>query len=310
MKPFDICQLMAIGTKRCALLCGSMKNIFCNVEPCRFGFAITACLKAFWIVAVLIIMLAGVPAIAACDLTGSERGVVAQVLDGETFVMADHRQVRLINAGLVKLSLVPNQNHDRALADAAKAALTKLVGGKTVVLRYGGRPKDRYGRILAQVYLGPSAGQWVQGAMVSQGFARVYSFHDNQACIEGLLAREKQARQARIGLWHVAAYHIKSAQKIKQLNGVPNSFQLVEGRVRKVAKFAKRIFLNFGEDWKRDFTITIPRVAVRLFTKAKIDLNALAGQKIRVRGWIELRNGPSIEVTHPDQIEMLKAGIL
>jgi endonuclease YncB( thermonuclease family) len=287
-----------------------MKNIFRNVEPCRLGFAITACLKAFGIVAVLIVMLADVPAIAACDLTGSERGVVSQVLDGETFVMADHRQVRLINAGFVKLSLVLNQNNDRALADAAKAALTKLVGGKTVVLRYGGRAKDRYGRILAQVYLGTSEGQWVQGAMVSQGFARVYSFHDNQACLEELLTREKQARQVRIGLWNVAAYHIKSAQKIKQLTGVPNSFQLVEGRVRKVAKFAKRIFLNFGEDWKRDFTITIPPAAVKLFTKAKIDLSALAGHKIRVRGWIELRNGPSIEVTHPGQIELLNAGAL
>jgi len=285
-----------------------MENILRNVGSSWFGITLAIYLKAFGVVAILIITLADVSAMAACYLTGSERGSVARVLDGETFVLADHRQVRLINAGLVKMSLVPNQNNDRVLADAAKAALTKLVIGKTVVLHYGGRTKDRYGRILAQVYL--ADGQWVQGAMVSQGLARAYSFSDNQACIENLLTLEKQARQVPIGLWGVGAYHIKSAQKVKQLNGVPNSFQLVEGRVRKVAKVAKRIFLNFGEDWKRDFTIAIPPVAVRLFTKAKIDLSALEGQKIRVRGWIELRNGPLIEVTHPGQIEMLNGGTL
>jgi len=259
--------------------------------------------KVLGFVSILPLVLSSGVAMAACQLTGHEEGIVVAVLDGETFTMADQRQVRLINAASVRPFLMAGQNGDPALAEAAKAALTKLVAGKTIILRYGGRPKDRYGRVLAQVYL--AGGQWVQGAMVSQGHARVYSYRDNHACVQELLSREIQARKAKRGLWNIAAYHIKSAQKIKQLNGVPNSFQLVEGRVNKVARFGKRVFLNFGEDWKSDFTVTIPPASVRLFTKARIDLKALEGRKIRTRGWIQLRNGPSIEVTHPGQIEVL-----
>jgi hypothetical protein len=37
---------------------------------------------------------------------------------------------------------------------------------------------------------------------------------------------------------------------------------------------------------------------------AGIDLHELAGHKLRVRGWLELRNGPMISVSTPEQIEL------
>ena len=44
------------------------------------------------------------------------------------------------------------------------------------------------------------------------------------------------------------------------------------------------------------------------FTAAGIDLTALAGKRLRVRGWVMWRNGPMIEATHPEQIELLADG--
>jgi micrococcal nuclease len=38
---------------------------------------------------------------------------------------------------------------------------------------------------------------------------------------------------------------------------------------------------------------------------AGVDSKALAGKKLRVRGWVEWRNGPMIHVTHVEQIEIL-----
>ncbi|MGB0057600.1 MAG: hypothetical protein WBQ20_12780 [Methyloceanibacter sp.] len=38
---------------------------------------------------------------------------------------------------------------------------------------------------------------------------------------------------------------------------------------------------------------------------AGVDAKALAGMKLRVRGWVEWRNGPMIHVTHVEQIEIL-----
>jgi hypothetical protein len=66
-----------------------------------------------------------------------------------------------------------------------------------------------------------------------------------------------------------------------------------------------RIYLNFGNDWRSDFTISIDRKDVRAFAAAGIDLKGLAGKRVRVRGWIEWRNGPMIAATHPEQLELL-----
>jgi micrococcal nuclease len=44
------------------------------------------------------------------------------------------------------------------------------------------------------------------------------------------------------------------------------------------------------------------------FTAAGIDLTVRAGKRLRVRGWVMWRNGPMIEATHPEQIELLADG--
>jgi hypothetical protein len=44
------------------------------------------------------------------------------------------------------------------------------------------------------------------------------------------------------------------------------------------------------------------------FKEAGIDPKALAGKKLRVRGWVEWRNGPMIRATHAEQIELLPDG--
>jgi len=36
-----------------------------------------------------------------------------------------------------------------------------------------------------------------------------------------------------------------------------------------------------------------------------IDVRAFAGKRLRVRGWIEWRNGPMVRLTHAEQIEVL-----
>jgi micrococcal nuclease len=68
-----------------------------------------------------------------------------------------------------------------------------------------------------------------------------------------------------------------------------------------------RIYLNFADDWRSDFTISIERKDVPALAAAGIDLKGLAGKPVRVRGWIEWRNGPMIAATHPEQLELLPA---
>ena len=42
----------------------------------------------------------------------------------------------------------------------------------------------------------------------------------------------------------------------------------------------------------------------RIFTGAGLQPKMLENRRLRVRGWVEERNGPRIEATHPEQIEI------
>ena len=84
-----------------------------------------------------------------------------------------------------------------------------------------------------------------------------------------------------------------------------DSSQIVEGIILSAADVRGRIYLNFGVDYKTDFTITIAKKNVKSFAQVGVDLLSLEGARVRVRGWIELINGPSIWANHPAQIEIL-----
>ena len=58
-------------------------------------------------------------------------------------------------------------------------------------------------------------------------------------------------------------------------------------------------------DWRTDFTVEIEGRDRKRFIEAGLDPASLQGRRIRVRGWVDWRNGPMIQATHPEQIEIL-----
>ncbi|MEE8500202.1 MAG: thermonuclease family protein [Kiloniellales bacterium] len=237
----------------------------------------------------------------AQGLVPGETGRVVEIVDGDTLILAEGRQVRLVGIQAPKLPLGRPGFKAWPLAEAAKAALSELTLGRAVTLAYGGRRVDRYGRALAHVF--DSAGTWVQGEMLSRGLARVYSFADNRTLIPELLARERAARAARRGIWGWRFYAVRDPEGLERHLG---GFELVEGRVVKVAIVRKRVYLNFGADWRSDFTVTIAPRTRRLFEAQGIDPRAYEGRMVRVRGWLKSYNGPMIEASHPEQIEVIE----
>ncbi|MBM3560370.1 MAG: thermonuclease family protein, partial [Alphaproteobacteria bacterium] len=167
-------------------------------------------------------------------------------------------------------------------------------------LGHGGREIDRHRRALAHLFL--ADGTWVQEAMLTAGLARVYTFADNRALAARLYAAETQARAARRGIWVHPFYAIITAD---DAGSRLDEFALVEGRVREAAVVRGRAYLNFGADWQSDFTISVVPADLRTMTRAGFDPTALAGRRIRVRGWLEWLSGPMIDLTHPEQIEVL-----
>ena len=246
-----------------------------------------------WAVAFLLVF--GLAAIAC----GAER--VAAVIDGDTVALASGREVRLVGIQAPKLPLGRKGFSAWPLAEEAKAALEDLTLAQDVILTHGGAREDRHGRLLAHLH---RAGDrvWVQGSLLRHGLARVYTFDDNRALAAELYAEERAARAERRGIWAHPFYRIRG---VEELAPDLDTFQVIEGRVRRSANVRGRVYLNFGRDWGTDFTVTIAADALRLFRDAKLDPLALEGRVIRVRGWLKSQGGPLIEATHPEPIEVL-----
>jgi micrococcal nuclease len=245
-------------------------------------------------------------AVSACEgLRDGPKGTVTEIVDGDTLLLDTGLVVRLIGIQAPKLALGRDGLVDWPKANESKAALIALTFKKPVLLRYGGEAVDRHGRALAQVMVSGDAPVWVQQAMLEKGQARVYSFPDNRSCLPELMAAETRARTAGLGIWGDSYYRVRRADRPADLAKLAGHYELVEGRVLSAERLGAQVFLNFGRYYKEDFTAVNDVRALRLFADAGIDPSKLGNALVRVRGWIDDRDGPRIAITHPEQIELL-----
>ena len=227
---------------------------------------------------------------------------MAEVIDGSTVLLDDGETVRL--AG-IETPRGPGGGADTPaaqLAVDARQALAAQVQGRRVALASGDTGRDRYGRLRAHL-VRTDDGNWVQGALLAAGLARVHSLIDDRAAVAAMLAIESRARAGRLGIWSEPHYRVRAAS---EADAGLHSFQLVEGRVRAAAAVRGRGYLNFGADWRDDFTVSIAPRDRRRFEAAGIAVEDYEGRLVRVRGWVKSFNGPMIEATHPEQIEVLE----
>ncbi|SMF38482.1 Endonuclease YncB, thermonuclease family [Tistlia consotensis] len=224
-----------------------------------------------------------------------------EALDGDTLRLADGRELRLAVIEAPKRPLDVAADRPWPIADAARSALAELALERDWSLVPAGTPRDRYGRLLG--HLVDAEGTWLNGELVAAGLARAVSRADLRLGARRLLEIERLARARRLGLWSLQAYRVLPAEEARF--GL-NRFALVEGRVLAVATVRGRTYLNFGEDWRTDFTVSLEPAARRLFEREGVDLENYQGLRLRVRGWLQPVNGPMIEVTHPEQLEVLE----
>jgi endonuclease YncB( thermonuclease family) len=242
---------------------------------------------------VLLVAVAASPAIAAaCMFESQGEGRVTAVIDARTFRMQDGREVRL--AGIEPVAT------EKASRTSALAA---IIAGREVTLRGQDDTPDRYGRQPAFVYLAASDIS-VQSLLLAQGDALVSASVTDKDCASSLTAAEAEARRARRGTW-ADPVAIKNPESTGDILAGIGRFTVVEGRVLSVRQAGATTYLNFGRNWTRDFAVTISRRMLGPFEAAGIVLKSLENRRIRVRGWVEARGGPRIEVLRVGQIELL-----
>ena len=241
----------------------------------------------------------------------AKRARRARVISGNSLVLEDGLRVALAGIQTPKNAWPDKGLKAWPLADEARAKLARLTRGKTLQLYYGGDTRDRYGRALAQVWTLDAQGErdiWLQQAMTNAGYARVYPWASQQQDTQKLYAAEHAARSAKRGIWDEAktgGYYAVRRPDPNPLAQYVDSVQIVEGIILSAADVRGTTYLNFGSDYKTDFTIAIAKKNRKAFTKSGLDPLTLTGAKVRVRGYIELGNGPVIWLAAPQRLEVL-----
>ena len=121
---------------------------------------------------------------------------VERVVDGDTIKLANGEKVRYIGID------TPETKHPRKpvqyFGKEAFEANRKLVEGKTVRLEFDVQQRDKYGRLLAYVYVDDI---FVNAWLVENGFAQVSTYPPNVEHQELFLKLQREAREKNRGLW-------------------------------------------------------------------------------------------------------------
>lgn len=241
------------------------------------------------------------PTASACKPTVFASGRAQSVVDGRTLILTDGREVRLTG---IETPPIGEGADDAGVA--ARAALQALVGENELALKQLRPAPDRYGRLVAHVFVGAGATEIsLARALVAQGHALAAPRPGEEGCARELVAAEHAARAAKLGLWGEPRYDVKRAENPAEVLAVRGRFTLVEGKVLSVRESGATIYVNFGRRWTEDFTVTIAKRNERVFIAAGLAPQRLQGRRIFVRGFVEERGGPWIEATQPEQIEVV-----
>lgn len=208
------------------------------------------------------------------------------------------KTLALDNGVVVRLAALQAPNPKEPLAKEALAALESLALKQQLRVEPLTKSPDRHGRTVAMAYR--ENGSLLQTEMLRAGLGWVYTFPDSRRHAPTLLAAEAEAEKARRGVWAHPDYAILSSEKA---DGYAGEFRLVQGAIQNAAQVRDRYYLNFGDDWKTDFTVTIERSDLKHFDKAWLE--TLPGKTVRVRGWLFQQNGPAMTLSHPEQVEIL-----
>ncbi|MGD9272213.1 MAG: thermonuclease family protein [Syntrophobacterales bacterium] len=127
----------------------------------------------------------------------SLRAKVRWVDDGDTIVLAGGERVRYLG---INTPEVANQDKPaEPFANEAKAFNKKLVQGRWINLELAEQQRDRYGRLLASVFL--SDGTFVNGELVRRGYAHLLRKQQKLPYWKRLLELQRQALKEKKGMW-------------------------------------------------------------------------------------------------------------
>ena len=226
---------------------------------------------------------------------------VIEAIDGDTVKLSGGRLLRYIGIDTPEVRI---KKGDKFVYDPQPFALDakefnrRLVEGKTARIEFDVEGKDRYGRMLGYLFIDDTL---VNAKLVEAGLAVLYTKPPNVKYTDLFVSLQKEARKKKKGLW--GAYEvISSSQAYRFIDQI----RTVRDKVLNTHKSLKAVFLNFGRNYREDFTVVIFKNCLENFYKKSIEPHIFyRGKTVEVTGRIKEYNGPEIIVCSPEEITVI-----
>ncbi|MCF7873313.1 MAG: thermonuclease family protein [Candidatus Omnitrophica bacterium] len=239
--------------------------------------------------------------LSACSPTDYSKIKVEKVIDGDTIVLSTGESLRYIGIDTPESRIKKGNQFvydPQPFAIEATQLNKELVEGKSVRIEFDIDKKDRYGRLLGYCFVGDT---FVNEKLTEEGYAVLYTYPPNIRYVDLLVQAQKKARQNNRGIWGV----YKTINH-KQAGNYINQIRTVRGRVLNTYQSNNCTYLNFGSDYKTDFTVVIFNNTLDYFHNEKINpVSFYKGKMIEVSGRIREYNGPEIIVNSPEEIRII-----
>ncbi len=223
---------------------------------------------------------------------------VRHALDGDSLMLTDGRQVRLIGVNTPEINPSSDKRKPatpQPLAREAQRFVATRVNGQTVTLHFETERTDRYQRLLAHVTLADGAS--LEEALLRAGLGWLVAIPPNVGELARLRAAEAEARVARLGVWEKIEYRPVIAERLTTKDV---GFLILTGTVRTFRQSSRNFYFELTpqvslsvarEEWKRYFAAPAGPYATP---------QILVGHKIIARGWASAHAGKlRLRLAHP-----------
>lgn len=150
---------------------------------------------------VLLVALALSMTLSGCGAEAEqEEYAVTRVVDGDTIIVninGKDERLRFIGVDTPE-SVHPDKSKNVPYGQVASDFTKAQLEGKSVTLEFDAQERDRYGRLLAYVYVD---GKMFNETLLEEGHAKVATFPPNVKYVEGFTVRQREAREGQKGLW-------------------------------------------------------------------------------------------------------------
>ncbi|GEP09221.1 hypothetical protein MGN01_10660 [Methylobacterium gnaphalii] len=190
-------------------------------------------------------------------------------------------------------------------ATQAAAHLAGLWGRGLAISQRG--EVDRWGRAridaVAEPVLETDEPADLATGLVAVGLAHADAGESDVFCRTDLIKLEAEPRRDRRGIWREPVLAAGDGPALATHAG---TFIIAEGRIVGVGERAERTYLDFARHAADGLTVTVTKRTWRIMRERGLTAATLRGRLARVRGRLEVRRGPILEIVSADMIEVLE----